>query len=114
MRIKGGIIHAKRARRLHRATKGYRWGRKNLIKRAHEAMLRAGQTAYDHRRTKKGVRRRIWQVQINAAARQNGMPYRTLIHLLTTKKIQLDRKMLSLLAREHPKVFSKIVESAKE
>ena len=36
------------------ATKGYRWGRKNLIKLARPAMLKAGSYAYRDRRNKIG------------------------------------------------------------
>lgn len=110
-RIKGGITHAKRARRLRKMAKGYRWGRKNLIKRAHEAVLHAGATAFAHRRKKKGDFRRLWQVQINAAARANGMPYRELIFRFKKHNVALDRKILSLLAREHPETFSQIVKT---
>ena len=41
------------------------------------------------------------------------MTYSQLIHGLKNKKIELDRKVLSELAKEHPDIFVKIVEEVK-
>ena len=95
------------------ATKGYLWGRKSKITLMKPAVLKAGAHAYVDRRRKKRDMRALWNVRINAAARDEGMRYSTLISALHKKGIALDRKVLSTLAIEYPAVFAKIVASVK-
>ncbi|MCX6723291.1 MAG: 50S ribosomal protein L20, partial [Candidatus Staskawiczbacteria bacterium] len=57
--------------------------------------------------------RGLWNLQINALARANGITYSRLINGLKIKKIELDRKVLSELAKENPEIFIKIVEEVK-
>ncbi|MBI4434197.1 50S ribosomal protein L20 [Candidatus Uhrbacteria bacterium] len=108
-RVKRGILHLKKRRALLRATKGYLWGRKSKMKRAHEAFLKAGQHAFMDRRKKKRNFRQLWNIRINAGARQHGMSYSRLIADLKRRNIQLDRKILAQLAAEYPKVFEQVV-----
>ena len=89
------------------------WGRKSKITLMKPAVLKAGAHAYADRRRKKRDFRALWNVRINAAARDEGMRYSTLIGALHKKGIALDRKMLSTLANEYPAVFAKIVASVK-
>ena len=56
--------------------------------------------------------RGLWQIRINAAARENGLSYSQLIHKLSVAKIGLDRKILSTLAAEYPAVFAAVVKEA--
>lgn len=110
-RVKRGRVRAQKRKGFLKQTKGYRWGRKNKIKLAKTAILKAGQHAYRGRKEKKRNFRRLWQVQINAAARTNGLSYSKFIGKLKKANIQLDRKILALLANQHPKVFEKIIKS---
>ena len=68
---------------------------------------------YRDRRRKKREFRALWQTQINAACRESGLSYSKFIVGLKKNKIELDRKILSQLAKDHPKIFEKIVEKAK-
>jgi len=52
-RVKRGTSHVKGRKNLLAKTKGYKWGRKNLIKRAKEATVKAGVNAYAARKKKK-------------------------------------------------------------
>lgn len=113
-RVKRGVMHAKRRKNLLKLTKGYRWGRKSKITLAKVAVRKAGAHAFAHRRDKKANFRALWQVQLNAAVRPYGISYSKFIHLLKVAKIELDRKVLSQLAREYPAVFQKIVEAVKK
>lgn len=102
---------AKRARHkkwLKRA-KGFRGRRRTVFKLAKEATIKAGQYAYRDRRKKKGVRRQLWHIQINALARQEGVTYAQLVHGLRQKNIALDRKILATLATDHPVLFKQVV-----
>ncbi|MFC1687901.1 50S ribosomal protein L20 [Patescibacteria group bacterium] len=112
MRVKRGTLRAVKRKRLLKKTKGYKWGRKNLTKLAKVAVLKAGVHAYRDRKNKKRNFRRLWNIQINAAARANDTKYSTLINLLKKEKIDLNRKMLADLAENNPKVFTAVVEKA--
>lgn len=107
------MIHAKKRRSLLKRVKGFRLGRKNLIKLAKTADMKAGAHAYRDRRNKKRVMRRLWQVRINAAVRALGSTYSQFMGGLKKKNISLDRKVLSQLAANEPKVFEKIVDQVK-
>lgn len=113
-RVKRSIMHLKKRRALMKAAKGYRWGRKNIIRLARPAVLKAGAYAYRDRRNKKRDARALWQIKISAGARLNGLSYSQFIGKLKAAKIGLDRKILAQLAEHHPKVFAKIVETVKE
>ena len=90
------------------------WGRKNTIRLGHTAVLKAGNYAFAHRRDKKGVFRKLWNVRINAAVRELGMSYSKFIFGLKTAKVEIDRKVLSEIAMENPVVFAAIVEKSKK
>lgn len=107
---------ARRARHkkwLKRA-QGFRGRRKNVYKIAKEAVLKAGQHAFYDRRKKKGNFRQLWQLRINAGARQHGTSYSRLIAALKAEKSQLNRKVLSEIAAEHPRIFQAIVEKVSQ
>jgi len=112
-RVKGGVKRTKHRRNLHKLTKGYEAGRKNLVKLAKTAAKKAGAHAYRDRRVKKRDFRTLWEIQINAGARLNGTSYSKLIGELKAKKINLNRKMLAELAGKYPEVFAKLVEAVK-
>ncbi len=112
-RVKRGTVRQKKRARILKATKGYKWGRKKLIKLAKTATLKAGQHAYIDRKKKKRVMRRLWTTRINAGVREHGMTYSTFIDALKKKSVALDRKVLSTLAKDHPDVFQKVVEAVK-
>ena len=112
-RVKRGTGHVKRREALMKRVRGFGDGRKNLIKRAKTADTRAGAYAYKDRKVKKRVNRKLWQVKINAAAREMGVSYSTLMGKLKKAGIALDRKILSKLGEEHPALFKKVLEAAK-
>jgi len=94
--------------------KGFQYGRKSKFKLAKDALRHAWTYAYRDRKVKKRSFRNLWNLQINALARQNGITYSRLINGLKKNKIELDRKVLSELANEYPEVFIKIVEEVKK
>jgi len=114
VRVKRGKTAHKRRKRLLRYAKGFRWGRKSKYRAAKVALMHAWEYAYRDRRTKKRDFRALWQTQINAACRQYGISYSKFIYGLKKNKIELDRKILANLAKEHPQIFEKIVVKAKE
>lgn len=112
-RIKRGTQARKRHNNLFARTKGFKHGRKNLIKLARQASLRAMHNAFKDRRTKKRVFRALWIVRLNAALREQGLTYSKFIPLLNKAKITINRKILSELAVSQPDIFKTIVDKAK-
>ncbi|MBS4014404.1 MAG: 50S ribosomal protein L20 [Bacteroidetes bacterium] len=112
-RIKRGKIHLKKRKNLLKSVKGYRWGRKNLIKLAKTAAKKAGAYAYRDRKNKKRNMRQLWQIKINAACRENQTVYSKFIGQIKKANIQLDRKILAELAEKHPEIFAEIVKNIK-
>ena len=70
--------------------------------------------AYRDRRQRRRDLRRLWITRINAAARQNGMPYNRFIHGLKEADVALDRKILADLAVRDQDAFAEIVQVAKD
>lgn len=103
---------AKRKKILSHAS-GYFGKRGSCYSIAKDSFFRSGNFAYRDRRQKKRNFRSLWIVRINAAARLNGMPYRTLIGGLKEKGIELNRKTLAHLALHEPEAFKKVVETVK-
>jgi len=113
-RVKRGKSHLKRRKNLLAKTKGFMWGRKSKIKQATIAAIKAGQNAYKGRKLKKRTMRSLWQIRIGAAAKELGVSYSKLIDVLKKADIQLDRKILSELAKDQPETFKAVVAVAKE
>ncbi len=113
-RVKRGLAAGKRRKNLLKDAKGYRWRRKSHYATAKQALIKAGAYALRDRRTKKRVARSLWITRLNIALRDQGLKYSQFIPKLISGKIKLDRKVLSQLAAENPKVFAKLVESVKK
>ena len=102
-----------RRRKVLKAAKGNFSGRRKLFKSALQTVQRAGQFAYEHRRLRKRDFRSLWIVRINAAARNNGLTYSTLIAGLKKANIDVNRKLLADLAVRDAPAFAKLAEVAK-
>lgn len=107
-RVKRGTIANKRRKNILSQVKGYRFGRSTKERMAKDAIAHAGTYAFAHRHDKKSDKRRLWQVQINAAVRVFGMTYSKFIAALKKSNIEIDRKILSDLAHNHPTTFKRI------
>ena len=112
-RVKRGVLKTKTRRNLLKQVKGYRFGRSTKEANATEAMMHAGAYAFAHRRDKKGVNRRLWNVKINAALRPEGFSYSKFIGILKKKNIEIDRKILADLAENNPTTFQRITVQVK-
>jgi len=108
-RVKRGVMRHKRHKKIIQKASGY-WGRKkNVFRRAHEQVMKSGQYAFRDRRAKKRDFRRQWVVRISAACRACGVKYNELIHKMTEKGIEINRKMLSELAIRDMDAFQTFV-----
>jgi len=114
VRVKRGKAAHKRRKNVLKYTKGFRWGRKSKYKLAKDAIKHAWEYAYRDRKVKKREFRKLWQIRINAACKQAGISYSRFIHSLKQKNIELDRKILSTLAKDRPEIFEKIVKETEK
>lgn len=112
-RVKRGVMAHKRRKNILKQAKGFKWGRKSKYKLAKDALKHAWTYAYRDRKVKKRDFRRLWQIKINAAVRQQSMTYSRFIEALKKANIELDRKILATLAEKKPEIFAKIVEKVK-
>ena len=112
-RVKRGTIKSKRRSNILSQVKGYRFGRSTKKSMAREAIAHAGAHAFDHRKDKKADRRRLWQTRINASVRALGMTYSRFIDGLKKKNIEVDRKVLAVIAEHNPESFERIVNQVK-
>jgi large subunit ribosomal protein L20 len=86
--------------------------RRSTVKKAKEAVIKAGQNAYRDRKLKKRTFRSLWNIRINAILREKGLKYSTFIPALQKAKIVLDRKALSELAIHAPAAFEAVIKEA--
>lgn len=112
-RAKRGFKARRRRNRIRKAARGFREGRRTMIRRATEAVHHAWMHAYTGRKQKKRTMRRLWIVRINAAARQNGISYSRMMDGCNKAGIELDRKVLADLAIADPAGFTRVVETAR-
>jgi len=113
-RVKRGVIAHKKREKILKKTKGLKWDRKSKERAAKEALLHSLSRKFRGRKEKKRNFRKLWQVKINAAARQEGLKYSTFTKLLKAKNIQLDRKILANLAENKKEIFKEIINFVKE
>lgn len=113
-RVKRGKTARQRRKAVIKHAKGFRWGRKNKFRAAKEALMHAWSYAYRDRRTKKRDKRALWQTQINAACREQGISYSQFINQLKKQNIELDRKILAQLANKKPEIFKQIIAGTKQ
>ena len=112
-RARKGAARTQARRRLLRAARGYRGTRSKHKAQAKIALMRAGQFAYRDRRARRRDLRRLWITRLSAACRMRDTRYSRFINGLQRGGILLNRKMLSQLAIDQPKVFDKLIELAR-
>lgn len=111
-RVKRGVTAHRRHKKYLIAAKGYRGHRHSLVRQAKNAVAKAGQNAYMHRKRKKRDFRKLWIARINAACRAMGTKYSLMINGCFKKDIQVNRKMLAEIAVKDPEAFKAFVEEA--
>lgn len=114
VRIKRGKTTKKKHKKIIKKTRGMKGVRRSSIKKAKEAIMKAGTYAYRDRRTKKRSFRRLWIIRLNNALREKGLKYSEFINLLNKNKIELDRKILSELAVKENETFEKVLAEVKK
>ena len=109
-RVKGGVKARRRHNRILDDVKGQFGARSKNVRKAMEARLHAMAYATRDRRVRRREFRALWIIRINAAARENGTTYSTLIARLAAANITLNRKMLADMAVRDAASFTALVQ----
>lgn len=104
----------KRHKKVLKYARGYFGNKSKLFRYAKEAVQHAWQYAYAARKKKKGDRRSLWIVRLNAACRAQDISYSRFIEGLHAANIQMDRKVLSDLAIRDEAAFTAVVNQVKD
>ena len=112
-RARRGSARTKAKRRVLRDAKGYRSGRSKLYRTAKEAVIRAGVYAYRDRRARKRDFRSLWIIRLSAACQQHGLMYSRFIGGLEKAGVEVDRKILAVLAVSDAAAFSELADLAR-
>src|SRR5476649_2994 len=104
----------KRHKKVLKYARGYFGNKSKLFRYAKEAVQHAWQYAYAARRKKKGDRRSLWIIRLNAACRNAGISYSRFIEGLKAANISLDRKVLSDIAIRDEVAFNALVKHAQD
>ena len=112
-RITNAVASRKRRKRRLEQAKGFYGSRSKLFRIATEAVDRAMELSYTHRKAKKRDFRGLWIVRLSAACKLNDISYSRFIEGLTKAGIELNRKMLSEIAIHDPEGFASIAKIAK-
>jgi large subunit ribosomal protein L20 len=112
-RATSAVASRKRKKRLFKRAKGFWGNRKNHLRMASSAVMRALAFNYRHRKHNKRNFRRLWITRIGVAAKMQGLSYSRLIDGLNKGKCLLNRKMLSEMAIHDPEGFAAVCEIAK-
>jgi large subunit ribosomal protein L20 len=113
-RVKNGAVTKARHKKVLKEAKGYFGSKHRLYKTAKEQLMHSGQYAFRDRKQKKRDFRKLWITRINAACRQNEISYSRFIEGLTKAGVEINRKMLSEIAINDPKMFTELVKVAKD
>ncbi|MCF7830970.1 50S ribosomal protein L20 [Candidatus Gracilibacteria bacterium] len=113
-RVTGGTAAHARHKKVKAQAKGYRGKRSSTFRMAHQAIMKAGMHAYVGRKQKKRDFRRLWIARISASLRAMGLRYSEVKNKWLHAKMEVDRKNLSELAVNFPKIFEKVVGVAKK
>ena len=113
-RVKNGAVTKARHKKVLKQAKGYFGSKHRLYKSAKEQLMHSGQYAFRDRKQRKREFRKLWITRINAACRQNDISYSRFIEGLTKAGVEVNRKMLSDIAINDPKMFSEFVKIARD
>ena len=113
-RVKTAITTRKKHKKILDRAKGYYGAKHYRFRMAKQAVMKSGMYAYVGRKDRKSNFRKLWITRINAAARQNGLTYSTLIAGLKKANVVINRKMLAELAVTDAKAFTELANVAKK
>ena len=114
MRVKRGLVSRRKHNKLLSLAKGYRGTQSRLIRTAKQAVLHAGQYAFQGRKNRKRDFRALWITRISEAVKKHDISYSVFINKMKKANITLDRKILSDLVTNDPETFNIVVAQVKK
>jgi large subunit ribosomal protein L20 len=108
-RAHSSVVTRHRRNKYLKAARGYWGGKHRLFRSAKEQVEKGLQYSYRDRKKRKSDFRSLWIARINAAARQFGYNYSSLIDGMNKKNIVINRKLLADMAVRDIKAFEQIV-----
>ena len=112
-RAKGGPKTRRRHKRQLEFASGFVGGR-GLYKQARNTFEKGLTYAYRDRKQNKRSYRALWIARINALTREFDLSYSRFIDGLNKADVEIDRKILAVLALERDSLFTELVRIAKD
>ena len=109
-----GTRRLNRRKKILKHAKGFRGRRSLLFRTAKDAVMKALQNSYDHRKTRRRDFRTLWITRISAECRNKGLSYSKFISGLGKAGIAINRKALSNMAIEDRDAFAALVGKARQ
>ena len=113
-RVRKSTGRRRKHKRILKEARGYYGTKSRHHQQAKVALTRAGAFAWRDRRARKRDMRRLWITRITAACRMRGTRYSLFMNGAKHAGLKLNRKMLSQIAIDDPKLFDQLVEIAVE
>ena len=110
-RSRNVVASKARKKKIFKLAKGFFGRRKNVWRVTKNAVEKALQYSYIHRKTKKREIRSLWIQRINAGVREGGISYSDFMDKLKKSNITLNRKVLADIAMNDPESFKKIIKT---
>jgi len=113
VRVKSVVCTRHRKKKIFRLAKGFYASKKNRWRMAVQQVERSLNYAYTGRKDRKTFFRTLWIIRLNAAVREEGIPYNKFIFGLKESGIRIDRKILAEIAVNDSNTFKQLVSIAK-
>lgn len=111
--VKRGMVSRRKHKKLLKLAKGYLALKSRAVRPAKQAVLHAGQYAYNGRKLRKRDFRSLWITRISEAVKKEGLSYSVFINKLKKSNVELDRKILSDLVVNDINTFKMVVDNVK-
>ena len=111
-RVTKSVTAKSKHKKVLKSTRGHYGARSRLYKTAKQSNIKSLQYAFRDRKNKKRSFRALWISRINAASRNLGVPYSKFINGMSSKNINLDRKILSEIAANDINTFEVILKKS--
>jgi len=114
MRVKSAVYTRQRKKKWFRQAKGAYATKKSRWRMVIQHLEMSMRHMYRGRKDKKRDVRAIWIQRINAGAREEGLSYSRFYSGLKKAGVEMDRKILAVIAVEDKASFQKLVQLSKE
>ena len=112
-RATNNVAAKQRRKKIFKQAKGFFGKGKNVYTNATNRLEKGYTYAYRDRKAKKRSFRGLWIQRINAGSREHGMSYSVFMGKIHANNIELNRKVLAVLAMNNPVTFKAICDSLK-